>query len=163
MKKAWKTLATCARKGEPACPTVCALPDATAAPYSLGATCAALVDCELQALATDVYTAAWDGALGCALAAADTCGNARAAAGKLVSTKLKRRRTSKMDKYPDDRAACVARVNGAGACDGETVCADAGGWIDGVVPIRISKGGFQSLPFTTRRRRRRQSRADPLG
>ena len=148
VKKAWKTLASCAKRGEPACPTACTLPDATLEPYSLGASCAALIDCELQAQAVDVYTAAWDGALGCSLAAADTCGNARSAAGKLTSTKLKRRRTSKMDKFPDDRAACVEKVNAAGACDGDTVCASAGDWIDAVVPLRLTKGGYQTLPIS---------------
>jgi hypothetical protein len=148
VKKAWKALASCAKRGEPACPSACTLPDATLEPYSLGASCAALVACELQAQAVDVYEAAWDGALGCPLAAADSCGNARATAGKLTATKLKRRRTSKMDKFPEDRAKCVAKVNKSGACDGETVCTSAGDWVDSVVPLRLTKGGYQALPIS---------------
>ena len=148
VKKAWKSLASCAKRGEPVCPATCTLPDATIEPYLLGASCAALVDCELQAQAVDVYAAAWDGTLGCSLAAADACGNARSAAGKLTATKLKRRRTSKMDKFADDRAKCVAKVNASGACDGETVCASAGDWIDAIVPLRLTKGGYQTLPIT---------------
>lgn len=147
VKKAWKALASCAKRGEPACPTACTLPDATLEPYSLGASCAALVNCELQAQASEVFTTAWDGPLGCSLAAADTCGNARSAAGKLTATKLKRRRTSKMDKFPDDRTKCVAKVNATGACDGETVCASAGDWVDSVLPLRLTKGGYQTLPI----------------
>jgi len=145
VKKAWKALASCAKRGEPACPTSCTLPDATLEPYSLGAGCAALVSCELRAQAVDVYAAAWDGVLGCALAPTDACGNARAAAGKLTAKKLKRRRTSKMDKFPDDLAKCVAKVNKKGVCDGETVCASAGDWIGEIVPLRLTKGGYQTL------------------
>jgi hypothetical protein len=148
VKKAWKALASCAKRGEPTCPATCTLPDATLEPYSLEASCAALVVCELQAQAANVYGAAWDGVLGCSLAATDTCGNARSAAGKLTSTKLKRRRTSKMDKLPGDRAKCVAKTNAKGACDGETVCASAGDWIDSIVPLRLAKGGYQTLPIT---------------
>src|SRR5688572_23693258 len=149
VKKVVKALGTWAKRGEPLCPTPCALPDGTAEPYLLGASCAALVACELQLQTADAVTpAAWDAALGCSLAAADDCGNARAgAAGKLTASKIKRRRTSKMDKLPADRDACVARANKAGACDGETLCADAGDWLDAVVPIRITKGGYQTLTF----------------
>lgn len=145
VKKAWKALASCAKRGEPTCPASCTLPDATLEPYSLGASCAALVGCELQAQAVDVYEAAWDGTLGCSLAAVDACGNARAAAGKLTAKKLKRRRTSKMDKFPVDAAKCVAKVNKKGVCDGETVCASAGDWIGEIVPLRLTKGGYQTL------------------
>ena len=148
VKKAWGAIASCAKRGEPACPSACALPDATADPYLLGASCAGLVTCELQGLAADVYGPQWDELNGCAAGAADSCGVARASAGKLVSTKLKRRRTSKMDKFPSDRDSCVAKVNKTAACGGETVCADAGAWIDSVLPIRIGKGGYQSLPFS---------------
>jgi hypothetical protein len=148
VKKAWKALASCATRGEPTCPTVCSVPDATLEPYSLGTSCAALVDCELQAQAVDVYAAAWDEALGCAVSATDACGKARAIAGKLTATKLKRRRTSKMDKLSADRAKCAAKIEAKGACDGESVCASAGDWIDTVVPLRLTKGGYQTVPIT---------------
>src|SRR5262245_9940646 len=92
VKAAWKALARCAETGEPTCPQACALPDGTADPYLLGASCAGLIGCELQTMAADAYTTSWDGGMGCALAAATTCGDARGgAAGKFVSAKLKRR------------------------------------------------------------------------
>lgn len=148
VKKAWKSLAACAKRGAPACPTACTLPDATLEPYSLGASCAALVDCELQAQGVDVYAGAWDGALGCPTSTTDSCGNARATAGKLTAVKLKRRRTSKMDKFPGDQAKCIAKINAKGACDGETACMGAGDWIDAMMPLRLTKGGYQTLPLT---------------
>jgi hypothetical protein len=149
VKSAWKALGKCANNGEPACPTVCALPDATADPYLLGASCRDLLECELQELAGDAYGATWDVANGCALAAATACGEARGgAAGKLTTTKLNRRRKSKTDHETKDIAKCVAKANKAGACDGETLCAATGAWIRDVVPIRLHKGGYQYLPFT---------------
>jgi hypothetical protein len=148
VKKAWGAVAKCAKRGQPPCPAACELPDATAVPYALSASCADLVLCELGGLAAEAYGATWDEAGGCALAQADGCGNARGkAAGKLVASKLKRRRTSKMDKLAKDRDKCVAKADKAGACDGATICGGAGGWIDDVVPIRLAKGGTQILPF----------------
>ena len=149
VKSAWKAIAKCANNGEPACPTACALPDATADPYLLGASCRDLLECELEELAGDAYGATWDVANGCALGAATACGEARGgAAGKLTTTKLNRRRKSKTDHEPKDVAKCVAKANKAGACDGETLCPATGAWIREIMPMRLHKGGYQYLPLT---------------
>jgi hypothetical protein len=147
-KKAWKAVASCAKRGSPTCPTACAVPDATAAPYGLDSSCAERVACELQALAAEVYGAAWEASPGCAVAAADACGNARAAAGKLTATHIKRRRTGKMDKLTDDRAKCASRVDKSAACGGGALCEATGAWIDATFPLRVGKGHYQTLPFT---------------
>ncbi len=147
-KKAWKAIQTCAKKGVPACPSACTVPDGTISPYALNQSCADLVLCNLGELAGDAYGATWDGAAGCPVSPATDCGNARGKhAGKLVVKKLKRRRTSKMDKLAKDRTNCATKTDKKGACDGQTVCAAPGAWIDEIVPILLRKGGYQLLPF----------------
>jgi hypothetical protein len=148
VKHRWKAIAKCGKQGVPACPITCPVPDATAAPYLLSPTCAAQIDCNLDALAATAYGVTWDGGGFCPLAPADTCGNARAKnAGKLVSTRLKRRVTSKMDKLPKDEAKCIAKITKVVACDA-SICTDAGDWIDGIFPVGLGKGGFQSVPLS---------------
>ncbi len=147
VKQRMKALTSCGKRGTPSCPTTCPVPDATAAPYLLSATCAALIDCNLDALAETAYDTTWDDAGVCALAPATPCGVARAKnAGKLVGTKLKRRRTSKMDKFPIDVGTCSAKIAKVATCD-PSICADAADWVDQVFPIGIAPAGFQSVPF----------------
>ncbi len=148
-KKVWKALLACGKKGSPACPTTCPLPDGTAGPYNLEPGCADLVACNFGELAQTAFGSTWDGIGGCALGHATDCGNARMkGAGKLVTKKLKRRRTSKMDKFGKDQAKCPAKVDKKGACDGATICAAPGAWIDAILPVVLRKGGYQLLPFT---------------
>jgi hypothetical protein len=148
VKQRWKAVVTCGKRGTPACPAACPVPDGTADPYLLSASCVGLIDCELDALAETTYGAAWDDVAFCPLAVATSCEQARAEnAGKLVSTKLKRRRTSKMDKLPKDTSKCVDKIEGVLGCDAGP-CADAGDWIDAVFPIGLTKGGYQTLPFS---------------
>jgi hypothetical protein len=144
-----KALTACGKKGTPVCPIACPVPDATDATYGLSQTCADLLDCNLDALAETFYDTTWDDLGVCALAPADACGNARAAqAGKLVSKKLIRRRTSKMDKFAKDRASCVTNIDKVGACGGAATCDAASDWIDGILPISIGKKGYQIVPVT---------------
>ncbi|RMD83449.1 MAG: hypothetical protein D6815_06530 [Candidatus Dadabacteria bacterium] len=148
-KKTWKALLVCGKKGRPACPATCPLPDGTAPPYSLTASCAQLVACNLEALAATAFEASWDPTGLCPVERASDCGNARMkGAGKLVVKKLKRRRTSKMDKLAKDRQKCVAKVDGKGPCGGAAVCEAPGAWIDAIMPVVLGKGGYQLLPFT---------------
>jgi hypothetical protein len=148
VKQRWKAIAKCGQHGSPACPTACPVPDATAVPYLLSPGCAAQIDCNLDALAATAYGGTWNDVGFCPLAPGDTCGNARAKnAGKLVSTKLKRRVTSEMDKLPKDEAKCTAKIAKVIACD-PSLCTDAGDWIDGIFPVGLGKGGFQTVPFS---------------
>jgi hypothetical protein len=148
VKARWKAVLKCGKKGEPVCPTACPLPDGTADPYLLSASCSGLIACELDALAETAYDTSWDDTVPCASAAASACGNVRAAtAGKLVSTKLTRRRTSKMHIFAKDVAKCSAKIAKVASCDG-TICNDAADWIDDIFPLPISPTGFQILPFS---------------
>ncbi len=148
VKQRWKALDACGKRGDPACPTTCPVPDGTADPYLLSQTCVDFIDCNLDALAETAYDTTWDDAQVCASAPATTCGEARAKnAGKLVSTKLKRRLTSKMDKLPKDVAKCTEKMTKVPACDG-TICDDAGDWLDGIFPLPLARGGYQTIPFT---------------
>lgn len=148
VKQRWKAIDKCAKHGNPLCPTACPVPDGTAVPYALSASCVTQVDCNLGELATTAYGGSWDGLDFCAVTPADTCGAARGKnAGKMVSTKLKRRLTSKADKLPKDEAKCSAKIAKVPACDG-SICADAGDWIDGIFPLSLGHGGFQTTPFS---------------
>jgi hypothetical protein len=120
----------------------------TADPYLLSASCSTLIACNLDALAETAYASTWDDTVVCAEAPATACGNVRAAtAGKLVSTKLTRRRTSKMNKFPKDLTKCIAKIAKVPSCD-TTICNDAADWIDAIFPLALSPTGYQSLPFT---------------
>ncbi len=148
VKARWKAALKCGKKANPACPTPCPLPDGTADPYLLSASCSGLIACNLDALAETAYDTTWDDSLVCASSAATTCGNVRAStAGKLVSTKLTRRRTSKMNAFPKDVAKCAAKIAKVPSCD-PAICDDAADWIDGIFPLAISPTGFQTLPFS---------------
>ena len=148
VKARWKSVLKCAKKANPACPTPCPLPDGTLDPYLLSASCSALIACNLDALAESAYDTTWDDGGACASTAATTCGNVRAAtAGKLVSTKLTRRRANKMNLFPKDLAKCQAKVAKIPGCD-SGICNDAPDWVDGIFPLAISPTGYQALPFT---------------
>ena len=148
-KAAAKAVESCAKKAEPACPAVCPLPDAQADPYFLSASCASLLVCEMNALAEDALGDAWDDTGACALGVADDCERTRMKnAGKLGAKKIKRRRTSKMHKYAKDLAKCVSKTDAKAVCGGDTLCPPVGAWLDGVLPVRLGKGGTQILPFT---------------
>jgi hypothetical protein len=148
VKARWKAALKCGKRGEPVCPTACPLPDAAADPYLLSPSCAGLIACELDALAETAYDTTWDDTGVCASAPATACGNARAAnAGKLVSTKLTRRRASKMNAFAKDVAKCSAKIAKVPSCSGD-ICNDAADWIDGFFPLPISAKGFQILPFS---------------
>ncbi|MCC6849005.1 MAG: hypothetical protein IT294_10935 [Deltaproteobacteria bacterium] len=148
VKARWKAVLACGKKANPTCPTACPRPDGAADPYLLSPGCAALVACNLDALAESAYDATWDDAATCASAAATACGNVRAAtAGKLVSTKLTRRRASKMHAFPKDTAKCAAKIAKVSGCD-PAICDDAPDWVDGIFPLAVSPTGFQALPFT---------------
>ncbi len=148
VKARWKAVLKCGKKANPACPTACPLPDGSADPYLLSASCSALIACNLDALAESAYDTTWDDAQVCASAAATSCGNARATnAGKLVSTKLTRRRTNKMNLFAKDTAKCAAAISKVAGCD-PTICDDAPDWIDGILPLAIAPNGHQALPFT---------------
>jgi len=148
VKKSWAALGKCMKTGTPACPTLCPVPDGGAEPFSLGASCVELLTCRLGEVAAAAYGGAWDAPGACALAPADACGVARAkGARKVVVAKLKRRRTSKMDKFPKDIAKCVSKVDKKAACDGQTLCDEVTDWIDEIVPVVLRKGGYQTLPF----------------
>lgn len=148
VKQRTKALTKCGKRANPPCPTACPVPDGTAAPFLLSATCAQLIDCNLDALAETAYDTTWDDAGVCALAPATSCGAARAQnAGKLVATRLKRRRTGKMDKLAADIGTCAAKIAKVPACDA-TICADAGDWTDGIVPLTIVPTGFARVPFS---------------
>ncbi|MCC6765034.1 MAG: hypothetical protein IT293_10255 [Deltaproteobacteria bacterium] len=148
VKARWKAVLACGKKAKPTCPATCPRPDGTADPYLLSASCAALVACNLDALAENAYDATWDDANACASAAATPCGNVRAAtAGKLVSTKLTRRRANKMNAFPKDVAKCAAKIAKVPSCD-PGICDDAPDWIDAIFPLAISPTGHQALPFT---------------
>ena len=148
VKARWKAVLQCGKKANPACPTACPVPDGAADPYLISPSCAALVACNLDALAESAYDATWDDTGTCASAPATACGNVRAAtAGKLVSTKLTRRRSNKMNTFPKDVAKCAAKIAKVPSCD-PGICNDAADWIDGIFPLVISPTGHQSLPFT---------------
>jgi hypothetical protein len=148
VKDRWKAVGKCTKKASPACPAACPQPDGTAVPYSLSANCAALIACNLDALAESAYDTTWNDALLCASDPATSCGVVRGAtAGKLVSTKLVRRRTNKMNTYPKDVAKCAAKIAKVAGCD-TTICNDAPDWIDGIFPVALSPTGYQSLPFS---------------
>jgi hypothetical protein len=148
VKARWKAVLKCGKKANPACPTACPQPDGSADPYLLSPSCAALIACNLDALAETAYDTTWDDTGVCASAPATACGNVRAAtAGKLVSTKLIRRRASKMNAFPKDTAKCVAKIAKVASCD-TTICNDAPDWIDGIFPLSITPTGYQAVPFT---------------
>jgi hypothetical protein len=148
VKASAKAIGKCAKKADPAGPSACQLPDPEADPYFLSATCATLVQCEVAALAELSLGASWDDVGFCALAEADDCGNARIKnAGKLVSKKIKRRRTGKMDKFAADQGKCGEKIDKKGACDGPALCSVAPEWVDGVLPVSIPKNGTQLLDF----------------
>ena len=148
VKARWKAVLKCGKKANPACPTPCPVPDGTADPYFLSMSCSGLIACNLDALAETAYDATWNDSLVCAETAATACGNVRAAtAGKLVSTKLTRRRTSKMNTFAKDVAKCAAKIAKVPSCD-PAICDDAADWIDGIFPLAISPTGFQELPFS---------------
>jgi hypothetical protein len=148
VKARWKAVLKCGKRGEPICPTPCPLPDGAADPYLLSPSCAGLIACELDALAETAYDLGWDDTGVCANGPASACGNARAAnAGKLVSTKLTRRRASKMNAFAKDVLKCSAKVAKVPGCSGD-VCDDAADWVDGIFPLPISPTGYQILPFT---------------
>ncbi len=148
VKKRWEAVTRCAKRGEPACPTVCPLPDGTATPFELSPSCAARLSCEGDALAELVYGDTWDGAVGCPSAVATTCGRTGGAgAGELALRRLKRRRASTLDRLPKDLARCVKRVDRGGDCGGEALCTQAGAWVDTQFPVTLAKAGYQSLAF----------------
>lgn len=148
VKTTWKQISKCAKKAKPTCPQACVLRDGTSAPFSLSQGCADLVTCNLGVLAESSYLASWDDIGFCASVAADACGNARAkGAGKLVATRLKRRRTSKMGKFPRDLSKCVTKVDKAGTCGGQAICSSADDWVDAIVPVFLKSGGVQTLVF----------------
>jgi hypothetical protein len=148
VKARWKAVLKCGKKADPACPTACAMPDGAADPYLLSPSCAGLIACNLDALAESAFDASWDDVGVCPSSAATRCGNTRAAtAGKLVSTKLTRRRTNKMNTFAKDVAKCQAKIAKEPGCDG-AICNDASDWIDEVFPLAISPTGHQALPFT---------------
>lgn len=148
VKARWKATLACGKKASPGCPTACPVPDGAAAPYLLSAGCSALIACNLDALAESAYDATWDDGNACASAPATKCGNLRAAtAGKLVSTKLTRRRANKMNLFPKDVAKCGAKIAKLPGCD-PNVCDGASAWVDDIFPLAISPTGYQALPFT---------------
>lgn len=148
VKARWKAVLKCGKKANPACPTACPVPDGATDPYLLSPGCAGLIACNLDALAETAYDTTWDDTGTCASAPGTACGNVRAAtAGKLVSTKLTRRRGSKMNAFPKDVAKCAAKIAKVPSCD-PGICNDAADWIDGIFPLAISPTGYQSLPFT---------------
>lgn len=148
VKARWKSVLRCGKKANPPCPMACPQPDGALDPYLLSPSCSALIACNLDALAETAYDATWDDAGVCASAAATACGNVRAAtAGKLVSTKLTRRRSNKMNAFPKDVTKCQAKIAKVAGCD-PGICADAPDWIDAIFPLAISPTGYQSLPFT---------------
>jgi len=148
VKARFKAAQKCGKKANPACPTPCPLPDGAADPYLLSPSCAALISCNLDALAESAYDASWDDVGVCADTPATACGNVRAAtAGKLVSTKLTRRRTNKMNAFAKDTAKCVAKIAKVPSCD-TAICNDAPDWIDAIFPLALSPTGHQALPFT---------------
>ena len=151
VKARWKAVLKCGKKASPACPTACPVPDGSADPYFalrelLGADrlqprCARREPPTTRPGTTSASARA---------AAATACGNVRAAtAGKLVSTKLTRRRTNKMNTFPKDVAKCAAKIAKVPSCD-PGICNDATDWIDGIFPLAISPTGHQSLPFNGR-------------
>jgi hypothetical protein len=147
VKARWKAVLACGKKANPTCPTHCPVPDGSAEPYSLSPGCSTLIACNLDALAESSYGATWDDAQVCASAEATKCGNVRAAtAGKLVSTKLTRRRTNKMNAFPKDLAKCEATIAKVASCD-PAICSDAADWVDEIFPLAISPSGHQALPF----------------
>jgi hypothetical protein len=148
MKQRWKAIDKCAKHGSPVCPAACPVPDGSASPYLLSATCVAQIDCNLGELAATAYGTSWDGTDSCALTAADACGAARGKfAGKMASTRIKRRVTSQVDKLPKDEAKCTAKIAKVPACDG-SICAHSADWLDGVFPLTVGPGGFQTTPIT---------------
>jgi hypothetical protein len=149
VKASTKAIGKCAKKADPVCPTACSLPDPEADPYFLSASCATLVQCEVAALAELSLGASWDDVGFCASAEAEDCGNARIKnAGKLVSKKIKRRRTGKMDKFAADETKCGEKIDKKGACDGPALCGVAAEWVDDVLPVSIPKNGTQLLDFS---------------
>ena len=148
VKKRWKALATCGKRADPACPTACEVPDGTADPYFLSASCTQQIDCNLDALAETALDTTWDDTGLCATAPGTVCGNARAKnGGKIVSMRLKRRVTSRMDKFPKDVAKCMEKIAQVPACD-TSICADAAEWIDGLLPLPLTPNGFQPVEFS---------------
>lgn len=148
VKARWKSVLTCGKKANPSCPMPCPQPDGALDPYLLSPSCSALIACNLDALAETAYDATWDDGAVCASAPATACGNVRAAtAGKLVSTKLTRRRANKMNAFPKDVTKCQAKIAKVAGCD-PGICNDAPDWIDAIFPLAISPTGYQSLPFT---------------
>ncbi len=148
-KRRWAAISACAKRATPACPEACPVPDGTAAPFALSASCAGLVGCEMDELAISVYGTTWDSGGFCPTQRATECGVSRSkAAGRFVADKLKRRRTSKMHRLARDRSRCVLKANKPGMCEGEALCAQAGAWIDGLFPVKLGKRGYQLLPFT---------------
>ncbi len=150
VKKSWKEIAKCAKKGEPACPTPCPLPDGLLKPFLLPQTCIDFLDCELAALAETAYDTTWDEVGFCPTALQTACGKARGKnGGKIVTDTIKRRRTSKMDKIAKDTAKCGIKTDKAGACGGVALCTTAADWVHELTPFFMKKGGFQTLRFTT--------------
>jgi hypothetical protein len=148
VKARWKSVLKCGKKANPACPAPCPQPDGALDPYLLSPSCSALIACNLDALAETAYDATWDDAGVCASAPATACGNVRAAtAGKLVSTKLTRRRTHKMNTFAKDVTKCQAKIAKVAGCD-PGICDDAPDWIDAIFPLAISPTGYQALPFS---------------
>jgi hypothetical protein len=130
VKARWKAVLKCGKKADPLCPTACPVPDGSADPYLLSPSCAALIACNLDALAESGFDTTWDDVGVCASAEASKCDTTRAAtAGKLVSTKLTRRRTSKMNTFPKDVAKCQAKIAKLPSCD-SGICNDAADWVD---------------------------------
>ncbi len=149
VKRRFAAIERCAKRGAPACPTACPVPDATAEPYLLSQSCADLLTCEIDGLAETFYDATWDDVGFCATASATDCGKRRAKiAGALVSKKLVRRRRGKMDKFPADVAKCTLKVDRVGACGGAALCDTAADWIDEILPIAVANNGYETVPFT---------------
>jgi hypothetical protein len=148
VKTRWKAVAGCGKKANPACPTACPQPNGALEPYLLSSSCAGLIACNLDALAESAYGTTWNDTGVCASTPATACGTVRgASAGKLVSAKLTRRRTSKMNTFAKDVAKCAATIAKVSSCDA-AICNDAADWIDEIFPLAISPTGYQSLPFS---------------
>ena len=150
VKKKWKAVRKCAKKAKPLCPQACPVPNA--AGYGIPAACGATLDGHIDSLATEVFGSSWSASAGsaaCAVSPASDCGNARAkAAGKLLAKKLKRRRTSKMDKYAKDLAKCAGLANRKGACGGQALCDATGAWVDQAYPTTVRANGTGRVTFT---------------
>ncbi len=149
VKKRWKAVRKCAKKAKLACPQACPKPSAEI--YGISADCGVTLDGHIEALASETLGDSWSAAgqsPACAVSAASDCGNSRAkAAGKLLAKKLKRRRTSKMDKYAKDLGKCVLLTDRKGVCGGQALCDATGAWIDEAYPTRVRPNGTGQVSF----------------